>query len=259
VVDGNIPAMTEVVKLHTFLSQLDALETYNPDYALDALGDWVPRLLRGIEDSSLVIITHPPVMLQSSIQQSTHFMDLLEDAIATVPIQSTVSEPRFIVVEVFDHIIDKDGRLAYWVLWEGNAFYELEQYRNLHHLKVFRDYEVTLIPSGRPRSAKARAFLAAFNQYTALRDKEVSMLTEEYDTDEEDDQVIIMDPAQFPSPFDHFTSDDSMSWGDLLLEDDMFMPSSLDLGGSFGDAGPSHQGEPFDWKELDKDLGAPGH
>ena len=113
------------------------------------------------------------------------------------------------------------------------------------------DYEVTLLPAGRASSAKAKAAHDVYNQYIALRDKEVSMLTEEYDTEEEDDIVIITDPEQLPSPFDNFSSDDTMSWGDLLLEDDLFMPSSLDLGGSFGDAGPSHQGEPFDWTKLD--------
>ncbi len=77
------------------------------------------------------------------------------------------------------------------------------------------------------------------------------MYREEYDTEEEDDMVIITDPEQLPSPFDNFSSDDTMSWGDLLLDEDMFMPSSLDLGGSFGDAGPSHQGEPFDCTKLD--------
>ncbi len=56
-------------------------------------------------------------------------------------------------------------------------------------------------------------------------------------------------------------SEDSMSWGSLLVaeDDSFFMPSNLDLGGSFGDAGPSHQGELFDWEELGKDFGAPGH
>jgi hypothetical protein len=258
--DGNLPAVTTVATFHTFLSQLDALESSNPVYALEALGDWVPRILQGIADSTLITIVHPPVMLPTS-QQSTTFMDLVEDAIATVPCQLTPSnpEPRFTVVEVFSHIIDEDGFLAYWVRWEGNAFYELEQYKNLHHLTVFMEYEAKLKPPGRARSAKSRAVLDSFKQYTALRDKEVSMLTEEFDTDEDDDQVIIVHPTQFPSPFEQFTSDDSMSWGDLLLDDDMYMPSSLDLGGSFGAEGPSQQGSLFDWRELDGKLGAPGH
>jgi hypothetical protein len=250
-VDENTPAMTEVIRLHTFISQLDALETHNPSYALDALEDWVPRLLRGIENSPQVTIIHPPAMQLSTNEQSNPFMDLLEDAIATVPTQPAVTEPRFTVVEVFAHIITEEGRLAFWVLWQGDTAYELEQYQNLHHLRVFMDYEVTLLPTGRASSAKAKAAHDVYNQYIALRDKEHSMLTEEYDTEEEDDIVIITDPEQFPSPFDNFSSDDTMSWGDLLLEDDLFMPSSLDLGGSFGDAGPSHQGEPFDWTKLD--------
>jgi len=240
VVDGNIPAMAEVVKLHTFLSQLDALETCSPAYALDALGDWVPRLLKGIANSSLVIITHPPVMLQSSTQQSTFYMDLVVDAIATVPCRLSASnpEPRFTVVEVFNHDIE-NGDLAYWVRWEGNDFYELEVYKNLYHLTVFKDYEDSIKPAnGRVRGVKARATLDNYNQYIILRDKAVSLLTEEFDTDEDDDQVIALQPAQFPSPMEQFTSDDSMFWGDLLEADDdgMFMPSNLDLGGSFGAA-----------------------
>jgi hypothetical protein len=263
VVDGNIPAMAEVVKLHTFLSQLDALETYSPAYALEALGDWVPRLLKGIADSSLVIITHPPVMLQSSIQQSTHFMDLVEDAIATVPFQSSASnsEPRFKVVEIFNHKIE-DGTLAYWVRWEGNDYYDLEVYKNLYHLTIFEDYEEKIKPSsGRVRGVKSRVALENYRQYITHRDREASSLTEEFDTDEDDDQVITLHPAQLPTPMEQLASDDSMSWGSLLVaEDDSFyMPSNLDLGGSFGEAGPSHQEELFNWKELDEKLGAPGH
>jgi hypothetical protein len=262
VVDGNLPAMTTVAKFHTFLSQLDALETSNPAYALEALGDWVPRILQGIADSTFITITHPPVMLQSS-QQSTPFMDLVVDAIATVPCQLSPSnpEPRFTVVEVFSHIIDEHGYLAYWVRWEGNDFYELEEYKNLYHLTVFMEYEDKIKPPGRARSVKSRAARDSYKQYTALRDKAVSLLTEEFDTDEDDDQVIILQPTQFPSPFEQFTSDDSMSWGDLLVaeDDDMYMPSNLDLGGSFGAEGPSHQGALFNWRELDEKLGAPGH
>jgi hypothetical protein len=255
VVDGNLPAMTEVVKFHTFLTQLDALETCNPAYALEALGDWVPRLLQGIADSSLITINHPPVMLQSSTQQSTPFMDLVVDAIATVPCQLSASnpEPRFTMVEVFNHDIDEHGNLAYWVRWQGNDFYELEVYKNIYHLTVFKEYEDKIKPAnGRVRGVKSRATLDSYHQYITLRDKAVSLLTEEFDTDEDDDQVIALQPTQFPSPMEQFTSDDSMSWGDLLVaeDDDMFMPSNLDLGGSFGAAGPSHQGELLSWKDL---------
>jgi hypothetical protein len=263
VVDGNLPSMTEVVKFHTFLTQLDVLETRHPVYALEALNDWVPRLLQGIANSSLITINHPPVMLQASTQQSTPYMDLVVDAIATVPCRLSASnpEPRFTVVEVFNHQIE-DGNLAYWVRWEGNDFYELEVYKNLYHLTVFRDYEDSIKPAnGRVRGVRAKATLENYNQYIILRDKAVSLLTEEFDTDEDDDQVIALQPTQFPSPMEQFTSDDSMSWGDLLVAEDdgIFMPSNLDLGGSFGAAGPSHHGELFNWRELDDHTGAPGH
>ena len=55
-VDGHLPALTMVCKLHTFLTQLDAMESCDPVFALEALGDWVPRLLQGIADSTLVTI-----------------------------------------------------------------------------------------------------------------------------------------------------------------------------------------------------------
>jgi hypothetical protein len=245
------------------MSTLDALESSSPVYALEALTDWVPRILQGIADSTLLTIVHPPVMLQSSIQQSTHFMDLLEDAIATVPIQSAASnsEPRFKIVEVFNHKVVR-GRLAYWVRWEGDDFYVLEVYKNIHHLTIFEAYEKSIEPpSGRVRGVKSTVAHETYRRYITLRDREASSLIEEFDTEDDDGQEIALHPAPEPTPMEQLESDDSMSWGSLLVaEDDSFyMPSNLDLGGSFGDAGPSHQGELFDWKELDKDLGAPGH
>ena len=48
---------------------------------------------------------------------------------------------------------------------------------------------------------------------------------------------------------EHLSSDDTISWGDLLVAEDALMPSNLDLGGSFGDAGPSYQGEQFSWRD----------
>ena len=113
VVDGNLPPMTEVVKLHTFLNQLDVLEIHHHVHALEALGDSVPRLLEGISASALIDIKHPPLMLQASTQQSTPYMDLVVDAMATVPrrLSAPNPEPRFTVCEVFSHKIE-DGELT---------------------------------------------------------------------------------------------------------------------------------------------------
>jgi hypothetical protein len=263
VVDGNLPPMTEVVKLHTFLNQLDVLEIHHPVHALEALGDWVPRLLDGIATSSLITIKHPPLMLQASTQQSTIYMDLVVDAMATIPhpsvnprcLSALIPEPRFTVCEVFSHKIE-GGKLSYWVRWEGNDFYEMEVYKNLHHLTIFKEYEdniVPVVPTGtRVRSAKQKATLDNYEYYLRLRDEAISQLTEEFDTDDEDDQVAVMQQDRHSfSPMEHIASDDSMSWGDLLVADDdgPFLPSNLDLGGSFGAAGPSYQGELFSWRE----------
>ena len=262
VVDGNLPAMTVVFKLHTFLSQLDAMETCNPVFALEALGDWVPRLLQGIADSTLITINHPPVMLQASTQQSTIYMDLVVDAIATNPSSNPrptapAPEPRFTLCEVFGHKIVA-GKLTYWVRWEGNNFYEEEVYENIHHLNVLKEYERSIVPAilsgNRCRSSKQKAALDSYEHYLRLRDEAISQLTEEFDTDDEGegDQVaaVQQDMHNF-SPLEHVASDESMSWGDLLVadEDGSFMPSNLDLGGSFGAAGPSLQGDLFSWMD----------
>jgi hypothetical protein len=260
IVDGNLPPMTEVVKLHTFLNQLSVLEARHPAHAIETLGDWVPRLLEGITSSTHVTIKHPPLMLQASTQQSTIYMDLVVDAMATNPssnprLTALAPEPRFTLREVFGHKIE-DGKLSYWVRWEGNDFYEGEVYRNIHHLNVFKEYGgsiVPVIPSGnRCRSAKQKAAFDNYEHYLRLRDEAISQLTEEFDTDDEGegDQVaaVQQDRHNF-SPLEHVASDESMSWGDLLVADDdgPFMPSNLDLGGSFGAAGPSIQGDLFSW------------
>jgi hypothetical protein len=262
VVDGNVPAMTVVFKLHTFLSQLDAMETCNPVFALEALGDWVPRLLQGIADSTLITINHPPVMLQASTQQSTIYMDLVVDAIATNPssnprLTALAPEPRFTLCEVIGHKIVAE-KLAYWVRWEGNDFFEEEVYENIHHLNVLKEYERSIVPAilsgNRCRSSKQKAALDSYEHYLRLRDEAISQLTEEFDTDDEGegDQVaaVQQDMHNF-SPLEHVASDESMSWGDLLVADDdgPFMPSNLDLGGSFGAAGPSLQGDLFSWMD----------
>jgi hypothetical protein len=261
-VDGRLPAMTMVCKLHTFLTQLDAMESCNPVFALEALGDWVPRLLQGIADSTLVTIHHPPVMLQAPTEQSTIYMDLVVDAMAINPSSNPhhtalAPEPRFTLCEVIGHKIVAE-KLAYWVRWEGNGFFEEEVYQNIHHLDVFKDYEKSIVPAplsgNRCRSAKQKAALISYEHYLRLRDEAVSLLTEEFDTDDEGEvyQVsAVQQDMHNSSPLEHVASDDSISWGDLLVADDdgHFMPSNLDLGGSFGTAGPSIQGDLFSWMD----------
>ncbi len=176
---------------------------------------------------------------------------------ATIPssnrLTALVPEPRFTLCEVFGHKIE-GGKLSYWVRWEGNDFYEGEVYKNIHHLNVFKEYEGSIVPvtpsGNRFRSAKQKAALVSYEHYLRLRDEAVSLLTEEFDTDDEGegDQVAAVHNY---SPLEHVTSDESMSWGDLLVADGdgPFMPSNLDLGGSFGPAGPTLHGELFSWKD----------
>ena len=146
------------------------------------------------------------------------------------------------------------GKLSYWVQWEGNEFYEAEVYKNLHHLDVFQQYGASIapiIPVGtRVRGPRQKAKIDSYENYLRLRDEAISQLTEEFDTDDEDDQVAVTQQDYLTgSPMEHISSDDTISWGDLLVAEDALMPSNLDLGGSFGAAGPSYQGELFSWKD----------
>jgi hypothetical protein len=204
-------------------------------------------------------------------------MDSVLDIIATVPCTPTppvcidppsqpsqtrvTPEPRFKVDQILDFFIEDDV-LYYWVLWEGENKPKPEVYENLHHLTVFHAFERRIRP--RPNSTKRTATNVTFQErkerykrYLIFRDGERSKLKEEYDTssDEDRDQVITAPLQQLfdsppqqlfeASPLGNFSSDDSLSWGDLLvnLEDERYMSSSMDLTGSFGQAGPSHLGE----------------
>jgi hypothetical protein len=261
IVYENIPSKTEIVKFHTFLNNLGVFEAQHPVHATAALEDWVPRLLDGIATSSRLTIQHPPLMLQASTQQSTLYMDSVLDAMATVPQSSSnpcchtalIPEPRFTVRNVIGHKIE-GGKLSYWVQWEGNDFYEAEVYKNLHHLAVFKQYEASIVPivpiGTRVRGSRQKAKLDSYEDYLRLRDEAISQLTEEFDTEDEDDQVAVTQQDYLTgSPMEHISSDDTISWGDLLVAEDALMPSNLDLGGSFGAAGPSYQGELFSWRD----------
>jgi hypothetical protein len=262
IVDESIPSRTEIVRFHTFLNNLGVFEAQHPAHASAALEDWVPRLLDGITTSSRLNVQHPPLMLQASTEQSNHYMDSVLDAIATVPLSTSnpdchealISEPRFTVRNVIGHRIIGE-ELSYWVQWEGNEFYEPEVYRNLHHLAVFQQYEASIVPivpigNRGNRGSRQRAKLDSYENYLRLRDAAHSQLTEEFDTEDEDDQAAVTQQDYLTgSPMEHLSSDDTISWGDLLVAEDALMPSNLDLGGSFGEAGPSYQGEQFSWRD----------
>ena len=224
-VDGQLPAITMACKFQTFLTQLDALESFDPVFALEALGDWVPRLLQGIADSALVTIHHPPAMLQASTQQSTIYMDLVVDAMAINPSSNPhhavlTPEPRFTLCEVIGHKMVAD-KLAYWVRWEGNSFFEEEVYQNIHHLDIFKDYEKSIVPLhwailsvNRCKSSKQKAALVSYAHYLKLRDEAASLLTEEFDTEDEGEgsQVpAVQQGMHHSSPLEHVASDDSIS------------------------------------------------
>ena len=211
----------------------------------------MPRILQGIADSTHITIVHPPVLLPSS-QQSTTFMDLVEDAMATVPCQHTPSNPelRFTVIFIMSHRIIGE-QLSYWVQWEGTEHYEPEVYENLHHLDIFKQYEIRIAASipTKARTPRQKAEHESYQNYLRLRDEAISQLTEEFDTEDEDQVELQQQCYLTGSPMEHITSDDTISWESLLVTEDTLMPTNLDLGGSFGEAGPSYQGEPFSWKD----------
>jgi hypothetical protein len=136
IVYEDVPSVTEMAKLHVFLNNLGTFEAQHPDHTSAALEDWVPRLIDGIAASSHLNTQQPPLTLQASIQQSTHYMDSMLDALATVPSSSgnpfrheaRVPEPRFTVNKIMGHKIE-GGQLSYWVHWEGTDYYEAEVYK----------------------------------------------------------------------------------------------------------------------------------
>jgi hypothetical protein len=247
--EGNLPSVTTLTAFHNFMSTLDALETSSPVFALGALTDWVTRILQGIADSTPATSVQPMILLPPS-QQSTTYMDLVEDAMVPVPIQLTpaVPELRFTVIFIMSHRIVRD-KLSYWVQWEGTEYYEPEVYANLHHLEIFRQYETRLAASTplRARTPAQKVEIEQYQHYIRLRDEAISLLIEEFDTDDEEPAEPLQQCHHASSPLEHFSSEETISWDSLLVASDIFMPTNLDLGGSFGQAGPSYQGEPFNW------------
>jgi hypothetical protein len=247
--EGNLPSVTTLTAFHNFMSTLDALETSSPVYALGALTDWVTRILQGIADSTPTTSVQPLVLLPPS-QQSTTYMDLVEDAMAPVPIQLTpaVPELRFTVIFIMSHRIVRE-KLSYWVQWEGTEYYEPEVYANLHHLEIFRQYEMRLAASTplRARTPAQKFEIEQYQHYIRLRDEAISQLVEEFDTEDEEPAEPQQQCHLAGSPMEHLSSEETISWDSLLVASDIFMPTNLDLGGSFGQAGPSYQGEPFNW------------
>jgi hypothetical protein len=247
--DGNLPSVTTLKAFHTFMSTLDAMEASSPVYALEALTDWVPRILQGIADSTHITSVHPLALLPPS-QQSTTYMDLVEDAMATVPFQLTPATPelRFTVVFIMKHMIIRE-KLSYWVQWEGTEHCEPEVYANLHHLEIFKQYERRIAASTptKARTPKQKVEMEDYQHYLRLRDEAISQLIEEFDTEDEDPVELQQQCFLVSSPMENISSEDTISWDSLLVAGDLFMPTNLDLGGSFGKAGPSYQGGPFNW------------
>jgi hypothetical protein len=271
VIENTLPSMTLMCKLHTFLGQLDSLHELHPVHAVEALGDWIPRLLEGITSNSILVIQHPSHMLTSSTEQSNLHMDSVLDAIATVPCtpippvcinppssDQATPEPRFKVDKVMGYFTDGED-LYYWVVWEHESEQKPEVYKNLHHLKVFKRFEKTLRPRSRTKSGTL--FFERkeeYHRYIVLRNLEryrLSTQPEEYDTASDNDLVMVAPPRQTvssptqqlfaSSPLRSWSSNNSLSWTDLLvnLEDDRDMSSTLDLEGTFGQAGPSDLGK----------------
>jgi hypothetical protein len=252
------------------------MEAMHPEFAISALGDWVPRILQGISDTAMLTprctIQHPPLTLAST-NESTPYMDLMRDAVATEPeppvppphvfapprlpciittpraVSKPKPDPRYIVEEVFSFVV-KNGVLRYWVKWLNTTYYQQEAYKNLYHLEIFKDFEANLVPGAtifsQGKVATKLLTLQRYNEYILLRDAEISNLVEEYDTDseeEEDDQQAMVTIQEPVSSFEAaLESEDSLSWGDLLANADLLMDSPRDFGEgtSMGAAGPSH-------------------
>jgi hypothetical protein len=259
IIDENLPCRTEIIRFDTFLNQLGVMETAHPVHAIEALGDWVPRIFQGISDSALLtpsrMIHHPPATLDTPTEESTPYMDLMWDALATVPepvctppriVTSRTPEPRYIVEEVLDIII-KSGVLSYWVKWLKTNYYQQEVYKNLHHLEVFQNFERLIVPGAIINNKVITT--RKYNTYIRLRDVDHSNLEVEYDTDsdaegEDDQQAMIINQEPSSSSGAALDSEDSLSWGDLLT-DDLLGNNLRDFGEgtSYGAAGPSHLGE----------------
>ena len=261
IVDENMPCRMEMLKFHTFLNQLGVMESVHPVHAIAALGDWVPRILQGISDSALLTprrtIQHPPMTLNAPTEESTPYMDLMWDALTTVPepvltppppsrivtSRTPSTEPRFIVEEVLDIII-KSGVLKYWVKWLKTDYYQQEVYKNLYHLEVFKEFEERIRPGAIINNKLITTH--KYNTYIRLRDAEHSNLEDEYDTNsdtegDDDQQAMVITQEPCSSSGAALESEDSLSWGDLLT-DDLLDNNLLDFGEgtSYGAAGPSH-------------------
>jgi hypothetical protein len=58
ILDDSLPGHIELGILLTFLLQSDKTEAINSSYFIDALDNWVPRLMKGIGNASLITIQH---------------------------------------------------------------------------------------------------------------------------------------------------------------------------------------------------------
>jgi hypothetical protein len=161
-----------------FLLQSEKMESIHPSFFVEALSDWVPRLLKSIEDATFITIQHkrraaspafagPPTTLSTP---STSLMALMYDAMCTetdtTPVPST--PPRFKVCVIDKHTYNKViRRLEYNVHWEGvGSVTTNEPYYNIHHLDALGKYERTIQPSkGNRTSGTGRATTRKWEAY----------------------------------------------------------------------------------------------
>jgi hypothetical protein len=152
ILDDSLLGHIELGLLLMFLLQSDKTEAINPAYFIDALSDWVPRLMKGIEDVFSITIQHKRHATSPVVEPSTSlstpswsFMALMNDAMWTGTASTSVpsTPPRYKVSLIRKHTYNSvDGRLAFMVNWEGeDAVPTFEPFSSLHHLDALGDYE----------------------------------------------------------------------------------------------------------------------
>jgi hypothetical protein len=181
--------------LLTFLLQSDKMESIHPSSFIDALSDWVPRLMKGIEGATHITIQHKqraasPVLEPSTSLStpSSSLMALMYDAMWTETATTLVSStpPRYKVRLIDNHTYnDVTGRLEYRVNWEGeDAVPTTEPYSHLHHLDALGNNERTLQPlKGNQSRGRGRAMARTWSAYYLQKNLELAEIISEDDTD----------------------------------------------------------------------------
>jgi hypothetical protein len=158
IIDNSLPSHSELELLLAFLLHAETAERIYNSFFTEALSDWVTRLIKGIEAATFTPSGHkrragilesetPSLSLSTS---PSSFTALLNDVIGkeTVVISTPSTPPRFKVLSINDHDIDRRGRLSFNVQWEGEGLLDAQEpYSKLHHLDALDAYELSIRPA----------------------------------------------------------------------------------------------------------------